>query len=115
MKDKHKAIILILITTIMMAFGQFFQKKGADIIGSLIEVLNVYTIVGSILYIGAVVVYISALKKGDLSTLFPFLALSFVWVALLSMFLLGEPMFFNKWMGVVLIVLGVASIGRGAK
>ena len=55
------------------------------------------------------------LKKADLSLVFPFMALNFVWVTILSSVFLHEPIFWNKWVGIALIVIGVASIGRGAK
>ena len=42
------------------------------------------------------------------------LALVYVWVSLLSMFFLKEKMNKTKWLGVILIILGVTLIGLGA-
>ena len=56
-----------------------------------------------------------ALRDGQLSVLYPIIALTYVWVTILS------PMFFNdvinayKVIGVGLIVVGVSFIGLGRR
>ena len=56
-----------------------------------------------------------ALRDGQLSVLYPIIALTYVWVTVLS------PMFFNdiinvyKVVGVGLIVVGVSFIGLGSR
>ena len=56
-----------------------------------------------------------ALRDGQLSVLYPIIALTYVWVTILS------PMFFNdiinayKIIGVGLIVVGVSFIGLGSR
>ncbi len=56
-----------------------------------------------------------ALRDGQLSVLYPIIALTYVWVTILS------PMFFNdvinayKVIGVGLIVAGVSFIGLGSR
>ena len=71
-------------------------------------------IFGYILYALGAVIMIIALKYGDLSVIYPFLALSFVWVFLISIIFLGETILFVNWAGLFLIILGVSFIGRGA-
>ncbi|MFH1211490.1 MAG: hypothetical protein V1659_01010, partial [Candidatus Woesearchaeota archaeon] len=106
---------LVLFTTLLMAFGQFFEKKGADSLGpSFFHIItNPFLILGAALYIIACVLYIVALKSADLSLVFPLLALNFVWVVLLGFFFLSEPLLWNKSLGVFFIIAGVASIGKG--
>lgn len=52
-----------------------------------------------------------ALKGRELSRLFPIIALTYVWVTLLSLFLLGEHMNFFRAIGIAFIVCGVSVLG----
>ncbi len=65
--------------------------------------------------IGALVMIV-ALKRGELSVLYPIIALSYVWVALAAhYFISGDSMNFIKWAGIGSIVLGVSFIGIGSQ
>ena len=66
------------------------------------------------MYALGTVLFIPALKGGDLSILYPFVALTYIWVSLLSVKFLGEKMNFMKWMGISLIIVGVSFIGIGS-
>jgi len=54
------------------------------------------------------------LRHGSLSVLYPILAVSYVWVALLSVLFLGEPFSATQWIGMGLIVGGIGLIARKA-
>ena len=56
-----------------------------------------------------------ALKDGELSMLYPIIALTYVWVTLLSYALLNEPPNLYKNLGILTIVIGVAVLGRGGR
>ena len=56
-----------------------------------------------------------ALRDGELSMLYPIIALTYVWVTLLSYTLLREPPNAFKNIGIATIVIGVAVLGRGGK
>jgi drug/metabolite transporter (DMT)-like permease len=51
------------------------------------------------------------LKYGDLSTLYPFIALSYVWTFLFSVIFFKENSHALKIIGCVLIILGVSLLG----
>jgi uncharacterized membrane protein len=53
-----------------------------------------------------------ALKQGYLSILYPVLATSYIWVALLSVRFLGEPFSTTQWIGTALIIGGISLIVR---
>jgi multidrug transporter EmrE-like cation transporter len=53
-----------------------------------------------------------ALRYGELSVLYPIIALTYVWVSILSVALLGETMNAFKIVGLCVIVLGVTVLGR---
>ena len=66
------------------------------------------------MYAVGTILFIPALKGGDLSILYPFVALAYVWVSLLSVKFLGEKMNLVKWIGIALIIIGVSLIGIGS-
>jgi len=70
--------------------------------------------VGAASTIANTVLFIPALRGGELSVLYPLVALVYVWVSLLSVRFLGEKMNPMKWLGIALILLGVTLIGLGA-
>jgi drug/metabolite transporter (DMT)-like permease len=53
----------------------------------------------------------AALKGRELSLLFPIIALTYVWVSILSVTVLGEQMNWFRGVGIALIVSGVSILG----
>lgn len=114
-KNSLFAILLIIGCTFLTSFGQYFIKLGTTYFTSNpLSILNFYLIMGCILYGLGAIVLIIALKYGELSVLYPFIALSFVWVFFMARFMLHEPILFINWIGLVIILLGVSFIGWGA-
>jgi len=61
------------------------------------------------------VAMVLALRQGELSKLFPIIALTYVWVTLLSYWLLHDTPNWYKNAGIVTIVIGVAILGQGGE
>ncbi len=61
------------------------------------------------------VLMIFALRDGELSILYPIIALTYVWVTILSVLFFHESLNFFKLLGVTVVVAGVAVLGRGGK
>ncbi|MBW2985611.1 EamA family transporter [Candidatus Woesearchaeota archaeon] len=114
---EFRAIILIVFCTIFTSVGQLLWKFGANRLQldffSLIT--NYPLILGFVSYAIGTVLLLSALKLGDLSVLYPFISLSFIWVSMLSLTFLGEIMTSLKWIAIILIIMGVSLIGLGGK
>ncbi|HJN56967.1 MAG TPA: EamA family transporter [Candidatus Woesearchaeota archaeon] len=110
------AIGLVSFATLIGAFGPILLKKASakklSKISSLIR--NYHLFGGVFLYAMGTILFIPALKGGDLSILYPFVALNYIWVSLLSVKFLGEKMNSMKWIGILLIILGVSFIGFGS-
>lgn len=117
MKTKSWAIGLVVVSTLIISFAQILWKMASSKLSlNVIElVMNWQLILGFVLYAIAAAALIFALKHGELSVLYPFVGASFVWVSLLSMWMLGEGMNVFKWSGVVFIILGLSFIGYGSK
>ncbi len=110
------AIGLVIFATLIGAFGPILLKKASERklsrIGSLIK--NYYLFGGVSLYAVGTVLFIPALRGGDLSILYPFVSVAYIWVSLLSVKFLGEKMNKHKWGGIAFIILGVTFIGIGS-
>jgi multidrug transporter EmrE-like cation transporter len=74
---------------------------------------NVPLIAGYALYGINTLMLVLALREGQLSMLYPIIALTYVWVTLLSYLLLNEPANLFKNLGIATIVAGVTVLGRG--
>ena len=120
MMDKKKikyAVALVVLTTIFTAVGQLLIKLGANnLIISFNAIITNYELLGGLaIYIVGGVVMIFALKQADLSVIYPLFSLSFIWVALISVFVLGETIVLAHALGITVIIIGVYFVGRGAK
>ena len=111
------AIGLVILATLVGALGPIMLKKASAkklfSISSLIK--NYHLSTGIILYGLGTILFIPALKGGDLSVLYPFVSLIYIWVSLLSVKFLNEKMNKFKWIGIALIIIGVSFIGFGSK
>ena len=108
------SIILVLIATIFGSFGPIFLKKGSNKFKIKTIHKNNNIIIGIIFYALATILFIPALKGGELSVLYPLVSLSYIWVSLLSIKMIGEKMNKFKWIGILLIIIGVIFIGLGS-
>ena len=115
-KTELWAVGLVVAATVFAALGPVFLKKGAAKFKPKFKALvhNYNLMIGVMLYAVSTVFFIPALKGGELSVLYPLVSLSYVWVSLLSVKLLGEKMNKFKWLGVLLIIIGVSFIGFGS-
>jgi len=110
------AIGLVLAATLVGAFGPILLKKASEKkLSRLSSLITNYHLMGGVILYGiGTVLFIPALKGGDLSVLFPFVSLTYVWVSLLSVKFLGEKMNRYKWLGILCIIIGVSLIGLGS-
>ncbi len=101
--------------TLLGAAAQILMKLGmAHFTLSLPGILTNYPLLaGYALYGCNTLMLILALRDGELSMLYPIIALTYVWVTLLSYVLLAEPPNLYKNLGIATIVIGVAVLGRG--
>lgn len=118
MKTKWWAIVLLIICTIFTSIGQILFKFGAEQLSFNIEGIffNIPLILGLISYGIGLIFLIIAFRGGDLSVLYPIIATSYVWVCIASPFFFQmDFMTLSKWIGVLVILVGVSLIGWGAR
>ena len=111
---KFWPIAVTMFCALMGSTGQLLFKLGSGRVGgSLISwLLNPYILGGFVLYGLSAVLFILTLKHGNLSVLYPIIATSYIWVALIASLYLHEPFPPVKWLGVAFICLGIVFIVR---
>ncbi|MBN2111593.1 EamA family transporter [Candidatus Woesearchaeota archaeon] len=110
------AIGLVILASVVGALGPIYLKKGAKNFRLNFKALatNYALMLGVLFYGSSTIIFIPALRGGELSVLYPFVSLSYVWVSLLSTKMLKEKMNKFKWLGVLIIIIGVSLIGLGS-
>ena len=116
-RARRNAFLLVFACTILGSAAQLLIKKGMDQFSPQVWALvtNIPLIAGYTLYGINTLMMVLALKNGEMSMLYPIIALTYVWTTLASYLLLGEPSNIYKNLGIVTIVLGVAVMGRRGK
>lgn len=109
------SIILALICTIFVSTGQLFYKLGSEKVVDLPSFFNLFVMMGVVSYLVGAVLFVIALKKGELTVVAPMLSLNYIWVALLSIFFIGETINLLRWIGIASVAVGVGIIGVGGR
>jgi len=105
-------LAFIILTVFAISLGQILFKMAstglelspARFIGSL---LNIKLIIALVVYCLATLMWLLVLKSTSLRVAYPFCALAFFIVPVLSHFLLGESINWNTFAGAFLIAIGV--------
>jgi multidrug transporter EmrE-like cation transporter len=121
--SQTKPLLMVLVCTIIGAAAQVFIKKGTAALGdnpSMVEAaLGIFTtpnlFAGYALLGISTVLLVLALRKGELSLLYPVLTLTYVWVTVLSMIIFHDSMNVFKVAGISVIIAGVAVLGRASR
>jgi len=108
------AIGLVLIGTLLGSVGTLLFKKGADRFNFKDLLQSTLFWVGLMFYGLSVLLYVVALRMGELSVVYPFVSTSYIWTMLFSVKILGEKMNKWKWISLVGIIIGVVLVGVGS-
>jgi multidrug transporter EmrE-like cation transporter len=121
-KARKLATFLVCTCTVIGAAGQMLMKAGAQqqthdsALLMLIAIFRTPTLfAGFSLYGLSAALLVIALKYGELSILYPVIALTYVWVTALSVAIYSESLNAMKLLGLAAVVLGVAVLGRSGK
>ena len=107
---------MVIFAVIIGAFGPIFLKKSSSTFSLKPKniIKNYNLLIGVLFYAFGTVLFIPALKGGDLSVLYPLVSLSYVFVAIYSRILLKEKMNVYKFFGILAILVGISFIGLGS-
>jgi multidrug transporter EmrE-like cation transporter len=115
---RRQPVALVFCCTILGAAAQILMKTGANHMaqpGLLGMATNLPLMGGYCLYGISTLLLVVALKDGELSLLYPVIALTYVWVTVLSFLIFHDHFTAWKLAGIVLIVSGVTALGKGGK
>ena len=113
---------LLVVIVFGSTFGDVYLAKGMKQIGEvsvtrwralLLAPLHPYVALGIVLLVMFYVSYLASLSWADLSYIMPATTFGYVLTALLAHFMLGEHVPLARWIGIILITLGVGFIAGG--
>lgn len=108
-------MILLLVTTLAGSVGALYLKKAMDnmpelSLGNVLRSGAAY--LGLFFYIVSAVTNIILLGAFEYSIVFPMTSLTYVWTAMISVFIFRERLTLNKGIAILLIIIGVFVISR---
>ena len=117
-------IAIIILSILMSSTAHVLLKKGmmthtlgtvsSDGIFGLVWAVgtNLWVMGGMLLHVSALVVWLWALSKVDISFAYPFLALGYILVSAMAWFWLGEELSPMKILGMGIIVVGILVLAK---
>jgi drug/metabolite transporter (DMT)-like permease len=114
--------LVLLSVVVFGSIGDTFLKRGMKDVGSidlhhlgslLGAIANPFVILGILSLLVFMSSYMTALSFADLSYVLPATAVGYIFMTLLSIFWLHEHVSPVRWLGVLLIVVGVGAVAGG--
>lgn len=111
--NKLFAIFIVLLLSLIGAYISILFKQASKRFSFSFRgiFLNYKLIVALIGYGLSALVIVYLLKFIEVSILYPVVSTSYIWIALFSIKLLNERVDKLKWIGIILIIIGVSLIG----
>ena len=115
MYQEESIIVITLIAAAFAAFAQYLFKRyvpAFDLKKHHIKQLfkNKGLWAGGVVYLVSLVIYLKALKTGELSFVYPTFASTFIFVSIISRYLLGEKFNRKRVFGILLIIIGITIV-----
>lgn len=116
MNTPISSMLLVLLASFIGSFGAVFLKVGAGRLqGSLRNVLNVHLALGIGFFLLSSVFFVMGIRHGELSVLYPMVALGYVWTLFWSRLFFQEALTRQKFIGLGLVLIGVFFVGLGSQ
>jgi len=113
METKSFAIVLMVLCTLFTSIAQIFYKFGAMKLPAIFTNYNLF--IGLFLYAVGAVIFVTALKFGEVTVLYPIIATSYIWVSILSWLIFSDMINAYKLVGIASIFIGITTIAVGSK
>lgn len=109
------AILIVISSSVIGGLGQYFFKKASGHLNlnPLQIIKNTDILKGVFVYALGAIIWILILPYGELSTLYPFIAIVYIWVSIIAKKYFNEEINKFKIMGIAFIILGVVLVGLG--
>jgi drug/metabolite transporter (DMT)-like permease len=119
---RGRILLIMLVAVVALAVGETLLSKGMKQLGrggggwaeqSLAGLRSAWIWIGLCLLLIHITLYMLALKGADLSFALPLTAASYPLAALMARFYLREEVGTTRWIGTLLITVGVAIVALG--
>ncbi|MGO9380183.1 MAG: EamA family transporter [Dissulfurispiraceae bacterium] len=123
-----KTFVVILFATLSASIGEvlmsYGMKRGGEIdltvpsqwVGLILSVVrNPYVLSGVVLLSIFFFLYLASLSWADISFVMPLTAMSFIFAALMAKFVLKEDVSWFRWIGTIVIVVGIVIVSMDNK
>jgi uncharacterized membrane protein len=109
MQIKLSIILLVAFCALLGATGQlFFKLSSKHLTFNILSLLTNWKLFLGLFFYGiATIIFVFALKEGNLSILYPIIATSYMWVALFSKIFLKEAFPTYKWIGIIILLFSI--------
>ena len=102
-------LVFIILTVFALSVGQILFKFAAgsfefSVTGIIKNLTNINLIIALAVYFLATIMWLFVLKSTPLRVAYPFIALAFIVVPILSHFLIGERIYWNTFAGATMFV-----------
>jgi len=114
--------LVLAAVTVFGATGDSLLSRGMKDAGNIslhqlpdliLTILNPWVLAGILFLLGFFAAYMTALSWADLTYVLPATSLGYVLLALIAKFLLHEQVTTTRWLGIILISVGVGFVTRG--
>ena len=114
--------LVLAAVTVFGATGDSLLSRGMKDAGTIsihqlpdlvLTILNPWILAGILFLLGFFAAYMVALSWADLTYVLPATSLGYVLLALIAKFLLHEQVTTTRWLGIILISIGVGFVTRG--
>jgi undecaprenyl phosphate-alpha-L-ara4N flippase subunit ArnE len=111
------SIIWVFTAGFVGSFGAVLLKSGAARLDFKIRALltNWRLAAGIAVYLLSFVFFVQGMRHGELSVLYPLVALGYLWTVLWAKLFFGEPLTWGKFFGLGMILLGISVLFLGNK
>ncbi|HQH50017.1 MAG TPA: EamA family transporter [Candidatus Cloacimonadota bacterium] len=108
-------LVIMILVSMLLTTNQVILKRGFQIAaqkgGGWQNYLKTWQIWLAMFLIGAMgIMWAMMLRKYDFSRVYPLISLSYVWSILVAKYYFREKITWNRYLGMVLIILGVVLI-----
>ena len=116
MSTPVKSMGLVLLASFVGSFGAAFLKSGSERLRhGFRQIVNHRLGIGVALFLISSYFFVQGIREGELSVLYPMVSLGYIWTLLWSRLFFQEPFTRSKFLGLLLIVIGVFFVGLGSK
>ncbi|HLC90740.1 MAG TPA: EamA family transporter [Candidatus Nanoarchaeia archaeon] len=107
-------LLLLLAAGFLGALATLEMKKGVDKHHLFRLVYSSHALKGFLFMALSTAFYLAALRKEELSVVYPLVSTTYIWITIFSVKQLGEKMNAWKWIGLIGVLIGVILVGIGS-